>query len=99
MNLKDVPEPNLARVYIHTLSPFSGYGSGQYKMSGIKAMSGSERFFELPDEKKGCSLKAFEMCRQKEIVKECANKCKCVPFELTSLLGNQVENLSHLSSV
>ena len=76
---KDVSSGNgYATIFLDTLAPFSGNEEGNYAMTGLKWMSGTESFLELSNEEKECQIESFDEC-QREKVKE---TCQCVPWQL-----------------
>ena len=76
---KDVSSGNgFATIFLDTLAPFSGNEEGNYVMTGLKWMSGTESFLELSNEEKECQIESFDEC-QREKVKE---TCQCVPWQL-----------------
>ena len=76
-------------IYIHTIQPVTGFLDHDtiYILTSIKAMSGSENFLALPDEKKRCSVQSFEECRQQQFIKNNA-KCGCTPYGHGVVMGN-----------
>ena len=85
LDLSLVPRWDQAMVHIQTLSPFTGFGPGHYKMSALKQTTGSEEFLSLEDDKKRCQVELEEKCVArlwKDAIKE---KCKCWPLALAAL--------------
>ena len=85
LDLSSIPRVNLAKIGIHTLSTFQGFGSAHYKMSVLKQTTGSEAFSALPDLKKKCSLENRELCEERLWLNHLRNNCKCQPFSLAVL--------------
>ena len=85
LDLSTLPRVDLAKISIHTLSTFQGFGSAHYKMSVLKQTTGSEAFSALPDLKKKCSLENRELCEERLWLNHLRNNCKCQPFSLAVL--------------
>lgn len=71
-----------AKVYIHTLSRYTGYGPGSYEMTSVKKVGGSDRFLALPDLQKQCQMEAYEDCQLREFFTAGHDRCQCLPFGL-----------------
>ena len=82
-DMSPAPESGQAEIYIHTLSPFTGHGPGDYKMSVLKKTSSSDMFLDLADTKKKCQVEKREMCTVKEWLANLRNRCNCIPFKLS----------------
>ena len=85
LDLSTIPRLGLAKINIHTLSTFHGFGSAHYKMSVLKQTTGSEAFSALPDSKKKCSLEMRETCQGRHWLKDLRTNCKCQPVSLSVL--------------
>ena len=70
-----------ARIFIHTLKPYSGHGAGSYTMSSLKQMSPTEDFLQLSTEKRGCAHNDEQDCLMKNFLKQKLYKCGCTPWE------------------
>ena len=82
---------NLAHVHIGTLTPHSEEGPGDYVMTSIKQITGTEGFLAWPKDKRECALEDYEDCQMNRF-KEQVSECGCAPFHLMSAAGlhNQV---------
>ena len=69
------------KVHINTLSPFTGFGWGSYKMTAVKRMTAKSDFLEMPLEDRNCKVESYEDCRRRRLLEE----CDCIPSEATSL--------------
>ena len=78
---------NSAKIHIDTLSPYTGFGGGIYKMTDVKSMSATSDFLKMPLKDRKCESESYENCRTKKLVEE----CNCVPWEVP---GFQVETSS-----
>ena len=67
-----------ATISLDTLAPFSDNQEGNYALTDLKWMSGTESFMELANEEKECQRESFDEC-QREKLKE---RCECVPWQL-----------------
>ena len=54
-------------------------------MSVLKKMTGTEDFFALPDETKGCQIDSEDECVRKKYRQELINECGCVPWPLKQI--------------
>ena len=70
-------ESNLAKIHINTISSYSGFGGGIYKMTSIKELTGTKDFLAM--EGKSCAMEAFQDCVDRKI----QEKCKCNLWEET----------------
>ena len=84
---------NMASIHIGTLTPYTGYGPGDYELTAIKQMTGTENFLAWPEEKRKCSLEKYEKCQMKGFLEE-SMACGCSPFQLQPVKGktDQVRN-------
>ena len=60
VDLSQVPAAGQALVTVHTLSPYTGYGAGHYRMTVLKQTTSSGNFFALTDKKKKCKVGTVE---------------------------------------
>ena len=67
-----------AKVVINTLSPYTGFGGGIYKMTDVKRMTAKEDFLKMPLKDRNCEVELYEDCRTQKLLE----KCDCVPWEL-----------------
>ena len=82
-----------AKIHLNTLASFTDYRAGSYAMSGLKKMTGTDTFLELPDAAKKCKTKTFEECHVVRYIAEVQNQCGCVPWGLNSTMAQQVKKL------
>ena len=75
---------NSAKIHIDTLTPYTGFSGGIYKMTDVKKMSATSDFLKMPLKDRKCEPESYENCRTKRLVEE----CNCVPWEVP---GFQVE--------
>ena len=86
MSLNKIPKnrDNGAKLYIHTLSPYTGYGKGSYKMTALKKMTGTTDFLGMSETDRKCQLEVYENCRL-DAFYSAGKDCQCVPWELPNL--------------
>ena len=72
---------NLASIHIGTLAVNTRHGPGDYGLTVIKQMIGTENFLSWPQHKRGCSLETYENCQMRGFL-EASSKCGCSPFQL-----------------
>ena len=84
-----------AQIYIPTLSPYTGYGSGSYIMTSLKQMTGTPAFLNLPpmSQNKQCDTVKYEECMLDLLLKTGKRYLGCVPFGWTSAINHQVEKI------
>ena len=89
---------NMASIYIGTLAPYHSYGPGDYEMTGIKKIEGTENFLAWPQHRRGCALEKYEKCQMREFLEKTV-ECGCSPFQFLPAAGNasQVDSDSHLN--
>ena len=68
-----------AKVQINTLSPYTGFGGGIYKMSVVKRMTAKDDFLKMELKDRKCEVELYEDCRTRKLFEE----CNCVPWELS----------------
>lgn len=83
-------ENKLARIHLHTLSPFTSNRNGSYAMSSLKKMTGTTDFLKMPDAIKKCNVEPFANCNTKNYFEKIRNKCKCVLWAL-----NKIQQVEH----
>ena len=69
---------NSAKIHINTLTPYTGFGGGIYKMTDVKSMSATSDFLKMPLKDRKCEPESYENCRTKWLLEE----CNCVPWEV-----------------
>ena len=67
-----------AKVQIDTLSPYTGFGGGIYKMSVVKRMTAKADFLKMELKDRKCEAELYEDCRTRKLFE----KCNCIPWEL-----------------
>ena len=61
------------------------YGGGNYKLSAVKEVKGTDIFLNMNDEKKGCQNKeTLEECTSKQGLTKIIDQCGCIPFKLAN---------------
>ena len=81
---------NQAEVNIMTLTRYRKRGSGVLAMTALKEMAGTDKFLEMDDMVKGCSLRSLEACQTQGFLEQVVADCSCLPWTLVPALGNQV---------
>ena len=67
-----------ATIFLDTLAPFSDNQGGNYALTDLKWMSGTESFLELSNKEKECQIETYEECQRGKVIE----KCGCVPWQL-----------------
>ena len=102
LNLEDAPteEDGEARVFIHTLKPFKGYGGGSFSMNALKQISPTENFLWLPDTVKGCKNYEKQHCKMAKYLQQKLEDCKCIPWEFpqNTSVANEVKTVNYVFS-
>ena len=75
-------EKTSAKVYVQTLSGFSSFGEGDYAVSALKKMKGTQSFLDFPNDVKKCQIESRDNCRILEFFESVQDQCGCVPWEL-----------------
>ena len=78
---------NSASIHIGTLAHYTGHGPGDYALTAIKQMTGTENFLAWPENKRKCALEKYEKCEMKGFLEE-SMKCGCSPFHLVPAKGS-----------
>ena len=90
----DHPEMGMhADIYIPTLSKLRMEAVGTFSLSDIKQMVASEKFLAKDDSEKGCSKTTFEDCQSERFLENVQETCKCVPWQISSVLERKVRFL------
>ena len=89
-----------AKILIHTLKPYVGFGGGSFSMSSLKQMSPTENFLKLSPSTKGCASEDQQECLMKSYLKEKLHSCQCIPWEFpqASNISEQRSRSSPVSS-
>ena len=93
LDMSPAPKSGQAEIYIHTLSPFTGHGPGDYKMSVLKKTSGSGMFLDLPVSKKKCQVEKRETCAVRSWLANLRNRCNCIPYKLSAFKSEVAQSL------
>ena len=80
-NPKDSGAKKAVKLHINTLSSFKSYGAGEYKMTSVKKLVGTEDFLSMPDNTKKCKVENYEDCKRRKLFKN----CNCSLWELKSI--------------
>ena len=70
------------KVYVHTLAQHTAFGSGEYAMSALKRMRGTNSFKQLPDSQKNCQVHNREECETKRFLDQVWSNCDCAPWDV-----------------
>ena len=89
-------EASTTRIYLNTLSSFTGNRAGSYLMSSLKKMTGTSSFLGQTDEQRNCATQTYEDCRAQTYIEKVKNSCNCVPWALSSALSSKVCDLLQL---
>ena len=71
-------DDSYATISLDTLAPFSDNQEGNYALTDLKWMSGTESFLELSNKEKECQIETYEECQRGKVIE----KCGCVPWQL-----------------
>ena len=83
------------KVYVHTLAQYTAFGPGEYAMTALKRMTGTDSFKQLPDRQKNCQVHNREDCETKRFLDQVKSTCNCVPWVLE--YGANIEKVYLLS--
>ena len=67
-----------AKIHINTLSPYVGFGGGNYLMSDVKRMTTKDDFLDMELKDRNCEVELYEDCRTRRLFEHCS----CIPWEL-----------------
>ena len=67
-----------AKVHIHSLESFVGFGKGLFSMTDVKRMTSKEDFLKMPLKDRKCNIESYEDCRTSKLLEE----CNCSPWEV-----------------
>ena len=91
---QNLERKNLASIHIGTIQgKFTDYGPGDFALSSIKQMTGTQNFLDLSEDKRGCALQTYEECKTKGLLRE-ITRCDCFPFNLFSTSGFVVDQVN-----
>ena len=71
------------KIYIHTLSGFSGYKAGSYALDSLKQMTVTSGFMSLLDDQKRCQNEVWEDCQRLKLFDEFQKQCDCIPWPIS----------------
>ena len=74
---------DMASIHIGTLDHYTGRGPGDYMLTSIKQMTGTDNFLAWPYEKRKCAIEKYENCQMRRFL-EGTKSCGCSPFQLLS---------------
>ena len=61
------------------------YGGGNYILSAVKEIKGTEIFLDMNDDKKGCqNRETLEECTSKQGLNLIISQCGCIPYKLAN---------------
>ena len=71
------------KIYIHTLSGYSGYKAGSYALDSLKQMTVTSGFMSLLDDQKRCQNEVWEDCQRLKLFDEFQKQCDCIPWPIS----------------
>ena len=75
----------------HFLAPIKLRSEGSYSISAVKEIKVTDAYLGLQEDVKKCqNVEPFENCTTRKYIDMVQKECKCVPYELTILLGANV---------
>ena len=81
-NTPENEEENVARIHLHTLSPFTDYRNGSYAMSSLKKMTATKGFLGMSETNKKCQVENFEDCKTMKYLEKIQKECHCIQWAL-----------------
>ena len=81
---------NTASIHLSTLDRFKDSKPGQYAMTSLKKMTGTDSFLDLPENMKDCQIEDQEMCNSRRYIEELQKQCKCLPWALAASIPQKV---------
>ena len=81
---------NSVTISIGTLARFTDNRAGDYAMSDLKEMTGTDSFLALPESRKVCQSQDEEVCKNQKFIKDMLSDGGCVPWALSSALPLEV---------
>ena len=59
------------------------YGEGNFVLTDVKEIDGTDNFLELDEDDKQCQgRETFQECQAREYIKTGLEKCKCTPYKM-----------------
>ena len=80
---EDDKESGSFKIYIHTLSGFSGFKAGSYALDSLKQMTVTSGFMSLLDDQKRCQNEVWEDCQRLKLFDEFQKQCDCIPWAIS----------------
>ena len=87
-----------AMIYIHTMTPYTAYGSGEYVLTALKKMTGTNSFLKMAKYERQCENEIFEDCERHFFETESQERCNCLPWSLINASSLQVGQILNLNS-
>ena len=87
-------ESNLAKIHIDTISSYSGFGGGIYKMTSVKELIGTEDFLEM--EENDCMMESYRECVDRNVRQKCGCRLWEDPLVQVGSYLITLERLSYL---
>ena len=76
-------ESSSFKLYLHTLSGYTGSSAGSYALDSLKQMIGTAGFMSLPDDQKRCQIELYEDCQRSKFVGQLQETCGCIPWAIS----------------
>ena len=91
-------EDSEAKVQINTLSTFTGFGGGSYRMTDVKKMTTTSDFLQMPMEKRHCNIEEYEHCKTRNLLKECTSLAdgRNCNFKFQDCIAKNAENMKKI---
>ena len=86
LGTEKVLNSTFASLHIGTLAHQVVYGPGDYSLTSIKQMTGTDNFLAWPQERRKCTLETYEKCQMRDFLEKSV-KCSCSPFQLKAASG------------
>ena len=68
------------KLFLHTLARYTAYGPGTYKLNGLKSMTTTKGFEQLPVSQKNCLVHNQEECQTQKYLDLIQRQCNCTPW-------------------
>ena len=81
---------NAAVIHIGALTQLTVRGAGDYALSSIKRLTGTENFLAWSEGERKCALKTYEKCQEKHFLDACSRLGICQKIYTTQFLGKRI---------
>ena len=78
----------MLRFVLFFTGPLKMYGEGIYKLSDVKEINGTKKYYQAAQKDGKCQEESYESCLARHYLAKGMEKCSCIPYKLRNYTNN-----------